>query len=142
MGTSTTASAMICPRCNKGTTDTERCSICGTRLKSLASQQRRGWVALGAGAFLALFMGGIWIWIDRLFAANGMALRDPAAAQFLGRINVACALVVLSGLLGTANGWIMARSGRRNFTLMVAMLLVFIAALFVGFTASNAYQPQ
>lgn len=135
-------SAMICPRCNKLSYEADRCPVCGAGLKSLASQQRRGWVAFGAGAFLAIFMAGVWIWIDRLFAANGIAQRDPAAAQFLGRINVACALVVLSGLLGVGNGWVMARSGRRHYPLMVAMLVVFVAALFVGFTASNGYQPQ
>lgn len=142
MTPSTVESAMICPRCNKRRNDAGRCSTCGTQLKTLASQQRRGWIALGAGAFLALFMAGIWVWIDRLFAGNGIALRDPAAAQFLARMNVVCALVVLSGLFGVASGWVMARTGRRNYPLMVAMLLVFVAALFLGFTASNGYQPQ
>ncbi len=142
MVSATSVPRMICPRCNKATTDVARCSTCGAPVKSLVSQQRRGWVAFGGGAFLAVFMAAVWIWIDQLFAGNGIAQRDPAAARFLGRINVACALVVLSGLFGVANGWIMAHSGRRNLALMVAMLVVFVAALFLAFTASNGYHPQ
>jgi hypothetical protein len=140
--TPTAAPTMICARCNKASDEHDRCSTCGTPLKTLASQQRRGWLAFGAGAFLAIFIAAIGTWVDRLFTASGAPQRDAAAAQFLGRLNVVFALVVIAGLLGCANGWLMVRSGRRNFPLMLGMVAVFAAALFLGFTASNGYHPQ
>ena len=78
----------------------------------MSALKQRGWLALGAGAFLAVFMAAIWIWVDRIFAAQGIVQRDAAAAQFLGRLNVAFALVVVAGALGVVNGWNMAHTGR------------------------------
>lgn len=101
----------------------------------------RGWLALGAGAFLVVFMSAIWIWIDRLFAARGIAQSDPGAAQFLGKINVAFALVVVAGVLGIANGWIMAHSGRRNVALIVGLVVAFAAGVFLAAAASSGYRP-
>jgi hypothetical protein len=131
---------MICTRCNRLSSDTERCSTCGTHLKTLRSQKTRGWFALVAAAFLAVFMGAIWIWVDRLMAAN--APSDLATAQFLGKINVAFALIVVAGLLGTVNGVLMVRSGRRNLWLIVGLLLAFVIALFIAWSASSAYHPS
>jgi hypothetical protein len=131
---------MICTRCNKLSSNRDTCSTCGAQLKTLHSQRLRGWFALGAGAFLALFMAAIWIAIDRSFAAQGVATRDAAAAQFLGRINVAFALIVVAGVLGIINGWSMARSGRRNLWLLVALLAVFVGALVIAGIASSSYR--
>jgi uncharacterized membrane protein len=131
---------MICTRCNKLSRDTERCSTCGTQLKTQASQKLRGWFALGAAAFLAIFMVAIWIWIDRLFAAEGIVARDAAAAQFLRRINVAFALIVVAGALGAINGWSMAHSGRRNLWLLVALLVAFVSGLAIAGFASSSYR--
>jgi Na+/H+-dicarboxylate symporter len=108
---------------------------------NLESLKRRGWVAFGAGAFLIVFMGGIAIWIDRLFASDAVQ-RTPATDTFLGRINVAFALVIVSGILGVINGWNMAHTGRRNRVLLFALLVVFVAALFVACSASNAMPPS
>lgn len=102
-------------------------------------QQRRGWVALGSGVFLVVFMAAIAVWVDRLLTANGLLQRDPKAAQFFGRINVAFALVILTGILGTFNGWSMVKTGRRNNVLVLALIAVFVAALFVACSASNMY---
>ena len=57
----TTAPAMFCPRCNKPSGDTDKCTTCGTRLKTLESAKRRGWVVFGAGVFLVVFVSAIWI---------------------------------------------------------------------------------
>jgi MFS family permease len=103
------------------------------------NQQRRGWIALGSGVFLVVFMGAIAIWVDRLLTANGLLQRDPTAAQFFGRINVAFALVILAGVLGIFNGWSMAHTGRRNNLLVLALVVVFVAALFVAWSASRMY---
>ncbi|HTA53126.1 MAG TPA: hypothetical protein VK755_00150 [Candidatus Acidoferrales bacterium] len=134
------APSMICTRCNKLSSNRDTCSTCGTQLKTLSSQTLRGWFALGAGAFLAIFMAAIWIAIDRAFAAQGIAARNVAAAQFLGRINVAFALIVVVGVLGVINGWSMAHSGRRNLWLLVALLVVFVSALVIAGIASSSYR--
>jgi hypothetical protein len=105
----------------------------------MQSTRLRGWVAFAAGAFLVLFIAAIWIWIDRLFAARGIAASDPSAARFLGKINVAFALVAVAGVLGAINGWIMAHSGRRNIALVVALVVAFAAALFIAAGASSGY---
>jgi hypothetical protein len=96
--------------------------------------QTRGWVAFGAGIFLVIFAAAIWIWVDRLLLANGPA--DAATAQFAGKLNVAFGLIAVSGILGTINGWIMAHSGKRNSALIVAMVLIFVSALFIAYNAS------
>ena len=101
----------------------------------------RGRLAMGAGAFLVVFIAAIWIWIDRLFATRGIAASDPGAAQFLGKINVAFALVVVAGVLGVLNGWVMARSGRRNVALIVGLVVAFAAAVFLAAVASSGYRP-
>lgn len=131
---------MICTRCNRRSNESEKCSKCGTRLATLASQQRRGWVAFGAGAFLVVFVAAVWVWIDRLFASSAIT-GDPAAnAAFLGKLNVAFALIVISGVLGMINGWKMAQTGLRNNRLIFALVIVFAAALLLAFWASAGYQ--
>jgi MFS family permease len=135
------AQSMICTRCNALRSGGDRCATCGARLQTLSRAKFRGRLALCAGAFLVIFMGSIWIWVDRLFATRGIAQNDPGAAQFLGKINVAFALVVVAGVLGIANGWVMARSGRRNLALIVGLVVAFAAAVFIAAGASNGYRP-
>ncbi|MFY9719153.1 MAG: hypothetical protein WAK16_05850 [Candidatus Cybelea sp.] len=130
--------AFVCMRCNKPTSDADRCSTCGMPVKTMRAVQRRGWVAFGAGMFLLVFMGGCWIWVDWLIAANGGA-QDAASASFFVRINLACALVILAGILGAINSWRLAHTGRRNNRLLLGMVVIFAAALFLAATASNGY---
>ena len=102
------------------------------------NRKRRGWVAFGAGAFLVAFMAAIWIWVDRLLALNG--LPDAAAAAFSGRLNIAFALIVIAGLLGGTNGWLMGRSGRSNTILVVGLLIAFVVALIIAWSATTISQ--
>jgi len=111
-------------------------------LEDLAKVKRRGWISLAAGAFIVLFMGGVWIWVDRLLAGSGAWQRDAATAAFSGRINVAFALVVVSGVLGVVNGWLQASSGRRSIALSLAIVAVFAIAIFVAASASAVYNPS
>jgi MFS family permease len=133
-----TTSTMICTRCNKASGDVDKCSTCGTRLSTLKSQQRRGWTALGAGAFLVVFMSAVWIWVDRLLI-GGDYQRDATTASFTGKINVAFALVVVAGVFGVINGRLMVQSGRRNRVLLFGLVIAFVSALFVACSASNMY---
>jgi hypothetical protein len=94
----------------------------------------RGWVAFGAGLFLIVFAAAIWIWADRLLLANGPD--DPSTPQFAWKLNVAFGLIVVSGILGTINGWIIAHSGRRSGWLIFAIVVIFVSALFIAYNAS------
>ena len=131
----TVAPAMFCPRCNKPSSDTGKCTTCGTRLKTLESAKRRGWAAFGAGVFLVVFVSAVGIWVDRLMAGQ----TAPGAAAFIGRLNVVFVLIVLCGALGTFNGWRQAHSGRTNRAIAFAILGVFAIALYLAYTASNAF---
>lgn len=105
-----------------------------------SERRRRGWVALSGGVLLVLLIVAVWIWIHRLLGSSPQY--DEAAAQFLGKMNVAFGLIVLSGLLGMANGWIMAHSGRRNGLIEVGIVVAFGAGLIVAVLASGGYHPR
>ena len=100
--------------------------------------QRRGWISFGAGVFLIVLVSGIWVWVDVLL--TGTAQRDSVEGTFLGKLNVAFGLMLLAGALGTIQGWRMAKSGRRNVVLILAMVVCFIAGLIVAVGASNGVQ--
>lgn len=127
---------MICARCNKVRDGAGACPECGTKLQSLNAAKRRGWIAASAGVFMIVFMGAVWFWLDRAFAAQTISTADVSTAKFLGRIHLAFALVILAGLLGIVNGWLMARSGRRNRILIFTLVVVFGAAVFIAAGAS------
>jgi hypothetical protein len=82
-----------------------------------------------------IFVSAIWIWVDRLMAAQSAA----GAAQFVGRLNLAFALIILCGALGMVNGWYQGHSGRTNRAIVFAVFIVFAIALFLAYTASNAF---
>lgn len=109
-------------------------------MATLQSQQRRGWVAFGAGVFMIVLVIGIWIWVDVLLA--GGAQHDPTEATFLGKLNAAFGLLLVAGILGTLHGWRMAKSGRRNVALILLMVVCFAAGLIVAVGASNGVAPQ
>lgn len=110
-------------------------------VRLLESQRRRGWRALYAGVLLVILMCGAALWIDRLFLGNSSTVANQSAMQFLGKLNVAFALVVVAAMLGIANGWIMARTGQRNKALVWVLVVVFLAAVFTAFGAIDAYHP-
>jgi hypothetical protein len=130
----TIAPAMFCPRCNKPSADTEKCTTCGTRLKTLESAKRRGWVVFGAGIFLLVFVSAVWIWVDRLMAGQ----TADGLSGFIGRLNVVFVLILLCGALAVVSGWFQAHSGRTNRAIAFGILIVFAIALFVAYTALKA----
>lgn len=109
-------------------------------MATLQSRQRRGWVAFGAGVFLIVLIIGIWIWVNLLLA--GGAQHDSAEATFLGKLNAAFGLILVAGILGTINGWGMAKTGRRNVALILFMVICFAAGLIVAVGASNGLHAQ
>lgn len=97
---------------------------------ALDKGRRRGRRALYAGVFLILLVGFIWIWIDRIFAGNATAFSDASSMRLLGRLNVGFALLMIAGLMGSANGWLMMRSGKANIVLIVGLVIIAISAFF------------
>jgi MFS family permease len=83
-------------------------------------------------------MAAVWIWVDVLLAANGQS--NAETAKFLGRLNVAFALVVIAGVFGVINGWLTAHSGRRNNLLLIGLVVAFVSGLFVACSATSGYQ--
>ncbi|MFY9665330.1 MAG: hypothetical protein WAK19_12855 [Candidatus Cybelea sp.] len=106
----------------------------------LENERRRGWVALSGGAFLVILIVGVWIWVDRHL--GNTVRNDISTAQFLGRLNVAFGLIVVSGVFGVANGWTMAHSGRRNWLLVLGVIVTFAAGLVVAVVASSGFQAR
>ncbi|MGB8909991.1 MAG: hypothetical protein WCC84_14695 [Candidatus Cybelea sp.] len=80
------------------------------------------------------------IWVNRLLGSS--AQNDGSTAQFLAKMNVAFGLIAVSGLFGIANGWTMARLGRRNWPLVIGVIVTFAAGLVVAVVASSGYQPR
>jgi hypothetical protein len=120
---------MICTRCNAVSGDTDKCSMCGTRLRTLASGQRRGWVSLVAGAFMVVLMAVVWIFVAHLVATGRVTQMDPATEAFFGRTYVAFGLVVLSGLVAMVGATMQIQSGVRNRALSFAVVVLFAAAV-------------
>lgn len=102
--------------------------------------KRAGRRALIAGIIIIVMMVGVWIWVDSIFAGNSSALANPSAMQFLGKLNVSFALLVVAGVLGVVNGRFMLRTGQRNIPLIIAILVVFAIAIFTSWFAVDAYQ--
>lgn len=105
-------------------------------MQTLEGRKRGGWVAFGAGIFLMVVIAAVWIWVDHLLAANGIAPGETAMAGYLGRLNVAFLLLVLAGALGVLNGWIMAHTGRPSRMVLIGLFVVFAAAVVLAVTAS------
>lgn len=91
---------------------------------------------------MVVLMVAIWMYIARQSTIPGAILCDVATRdQFLGRIYVAFALLVLCGLLAIAVGIWQLRSGRPNWRFGVAIFTLFIAACIVAANGSAACNP-
>jgi hypothetical protein len=90
--------------------------------------KRRGWAALIAGAFMVVLMAGVWLFILKLLADHRLDVSDPSFAAFLGKVFVAFALIILSGLIGIGSGLWQIRTGTQNRALTIGVLVPFLVA--------------
>jgi hypothetical protein len=95
----------------------------------LRSMKARGWVALVAGVFLVVLMGGIWIYLANAIADHRMTMNTPGSRAFMGQVFVAFALLIASGFVGIASGIHQIRTGTRNRALLVVMVLLVLSAV-------------
>ena len=113
-----------------------KCPECGWAMRGPSNIRVRGWVLVGLGLFLALFIGAIaWHLLPAMLypgkeAAGGLTFTGTAEdAEFAWTI---FALVILFGLVCIANGLHMVARGRPNraftaVTLLIAAILFAIA---------------
>jgi hypothetical protein len=104
--------------------------------------KRRGYVAVGAGVFIVVVMAGVWLWLAWLFATNPSSATSPGFPEFLGKLYIGFALVIVCGVIGIANGILVVRNGRSNIPLLVAMIVIFLSALVIMYRASQALPPS
>jgi dolichyl-phosphate-mannose--protein O-mannosyl transferase len=95
--------------------------------------KRQGWRSLIGGAFIVVVMLAVWIWVAVLLGPRA-AGAARALTVFTFKAYAAFAFVVLSGVFAVASGVLQIRSGRRNKPLTFALVVCFVAAIFVGFT--------
>ena len=88
----------------------------------------RGWFALVSGLFIIALMSWIWFFLARAIADHRITPMNAGNASFLGTMFVAFALIIGCGLIGIAQGVVMIRTGRRNRTLSIVVLVLFLAA--------------
>jgi hypothetical protein len=113
----------------------EKCPRCGHKLMTAGKVKVLGWVLIGLGAFLVLFMGVITVIVAGIIAqtgAPGSTQRFDGGPKELALIFGIFGLVIAFGLTCIAAGISQARSGRRNKKLVKVLMGVFVALVVVG----------
>ena len=124
-----------CHFCGHPLEETYRvCTECGRPNRTPKQVRRLGWVLVGLGAFLVVFMAGLSLVIGRIIARSG---NPEATTRFTGDANQAAIVfgilgfIALFGLVGIATGASQVRHGKVNRR-MVTVVLVLGGAIFVG----------
>jgi hypothetical protein len=98
----------------------------------------RGWMAVVIGAFLVIMMAWLAMWMSNQ-SAHGNILCDAAEkGLFLARVYTAFALIAACGLMSAASGIVLVRTGRTNWRVAVAMVVLFLAACYFGASGAAA----
>ena len=115
-----------------------KCPQCGWAMRGPRNIRARGWVLVGLGLFLVVFMGTIaWSLLPAMLRpgremAGGLTFTGSSSdAEFAWTI---FALVILFGLLSIVNGGYMVARGRPNRPLTVVGLAIIAILLAVGWT--------
>ena len=124
-----------CHFCGHPLEETYRvCTECGRPNRTPKQVRTLGWVLVGIGAFLVVFMAGLSLVVGRIIARSG---NPEATTRFTGDTSDAAIMfgifgvIALFGLLGMAAGASQIRQGRVNRR-MVTVVLVLGVAIFVG----------
>lgn len=132
--------ALLCKRCGTEADGGEaRCARCGGPVTTARTMRLLGWMLVGIGSFLFLFMGAI-----TYFVAQIMYNADASGARFNGSPEMALyifllfGLVMIFGLAAIVSGALQARSARPNRKIMLVIfglgLLIVIAGAAVTMT--------
>ena len=124
-----------CHFCGHPLEETYRvCTECGRPNRTPKQVRTLGWVLVGLGVFLVVFMAGLSLVIGRIIARSG---NPEPTTRFTGDASQAAIMfgifgfIALFGLLGIATGASQIRRGKVNRR-MVTVVLVLGGAIFVG----------
>jgi len=124
-----------CHFCGHPLEETYRvCTECGRPNRTPKQVWTLGWVLVGLGAFLVVFMAGLSLVIGRIIARSS---NPEATTRFTGDASDAAIMfgifgfIALFGLLGIAAGASQIRHGKVNRR-MVTLVLVLGGAIFAG----------
>jgi predicted nucleic acid-binding Zn ribbon protein len=124
-----------CHFCGHPLEETYRvCTECGRPNRTPKQVRRLGWVLVGIGAFLVVFMAGLSFVVGRIIARSG---NPEATTRFTGDASQAAimfgifAFIALFGVLGMAAGASQIRHGKVNRR-MVTVVLILGVTIFVG----------
>jgi len=112
-----------------------QCPQCGWAMRGPRNIRVRGWVLVGLGLFLTLFMGAIAWYVTPMMLHPGKEIDGttftgkPSDAEFAFTI---FGLVILFGLLSVANGAWMIAKGRQNRAFVIVSLAIFALLFAIG----------
>jgi hypothetical protein len=128
--------ARVCKRCGQETYDpAKRCASCGGAVIAAKTMRMLGWVLVGLGAFLVLFMGAITIFVAQLVSQSsepGVHGGFTGGAEMEFFMFGIFALVILFGLTSLVSGLLQVRNGRSNRKLMFLMLGLGVVFIIIG----------
>ena len=125
-----------CHFCGHPLEETYRvCTECGRPNRTPTQVRRLGWVLVGLGAFLVVFMAGLSLVFGRIIARSG---NPEATTRFTGDASQASiifgifAFIALFGLVGMGAGASQIRHGKVNRRLVTVILALGVALFVLG----------
>ena len=125
-----------CHFCGQPLEETYRvCTECGRPNRTPKQVRRLGWVLVGLGSFLVVFMAGLSLVIGRIIARSG---NPEATTRFTGDAGQAAiifgifAFIALFGLVGIAAGASQIRYGKVNRRLVTVISILGVALFVLG----------
>jgi magnesium-transporting ATPase (P-type) len=122
------AKILSCPKCSFETTESlPKCPSCGSRLQSAKKVRILGWMLLGLGTLLVVFMGGLAIYLGQIVAHTdepGATSRFTGGPEQLAMITTVFGLVIAFGLASMAGGIWQIKYGKPNRILMIGIFVV------------------
>ena len=119
-----------------------QCPQCGWAMRGPRNIRIRGWVLVGIGLFLVLFMGAIAWNLAPMMLHPGKEIEGttftgkPSDADFVFAI---FGLVILFGLLSIANGAWMIVKGRQNRPFVIVSLAIFAILFAIGWAIRRKF---
>jgi hypothetical protein len=128
--------ARVCKRCGYETLDpAARCPRCGRQMMRAKTMRALGWLLVGLGSFLVIFMGAITIYVANIVSHTG---EPGATSTFTGSAEMAFfmfglfGLVLIFGVACVASGAWQVRHAKPNRKLMFLVLGLGILFLVIG----------
>ena len=119
-----------------------KCPKCGWAMRNARSIRMRGWFLLACGLFITLFMGWIAWRLWPSLALPGKEMEDGGsfsgtrdqAQMILGLFGI----IILFGLVGTANALYMITTGRQSRVFVIVTLLLAVAIAVIAWLTTRA----